>query len=753
MVAFLEKSTESDGFHQVIDFLNHSHISCALTKKPAVYVSFIKQFWRTAEVSTDTDGMVTITASIYGHSKTLTEASLRRHLKLEDHDGLTSLPNLEIFEYLQLHLHLHLHHLESHHHHHPHLNLHLIIFHLLNLPPIPIAPYYSQPSCAVGHVFTPHESPLHAVHSHESDEVSLKLQELTNLVSQLSARIGVLETDLKKTKLIYSSAFTKLILRVKKLETQVKSGKARRKAKYVLFEDEDIQDDSYKQGRMSFDDHQEGVEWIPDKETKVHDKEVQEKASDETELVVQDETPTEVLQDQESSEKGQSTVSTAGAVGTASEVPQMVSTAEERVSTAEVDISTAGRVVYSRRNSRVTRQDKGKGIMTEPESKNKSKKELEQERLSLAEAIRIQEQIDEDQRAQIARDEEIAKQWQEQERIEQERVESEGLTTKEIDWNDPSIQSYNEIRPIFEKVWKFNNESKPMDSDKLSERISKKKSQEEIVKDDADTELENEKEQTEQVVEEVSKVSTGKRKKSFSRRKTKKQRVELDDEPEELKELLDIVPREDIAVEVESLSTKYLIVDWKTIMMTENFMYYQIIRGDGSSKNYKILSEMLDDFDRQDVIDLYNLVKERYRSSKPEGWTLCEFCGVHILLMENGIAIHMLTEKKYPLSQEMLSRMLSRRYLNKVSYIVVLDSSKTAYALQSKEEDHSLGFTSVRVWRFGWSFGGVKMVRLEGRLEEGDRWWMVVRLEEGGRSRTRLSQLILHLSIFGNSLR
>ncbi|GJQ90377.1 hypothetical protein Tco_0001516 [Tanacetum coccineum] len=33
-------------------------------------------------------------------------------------------------------------------------------------------------------------------------------------------------------------------------------------------------------------------------------------------------------------------------------------------------------------------------------------------------------------------------------------------------------------------------------------------------------------------------------------------------------------------------------------------------------------------------------------------------------------------------------------YLNKVSYIVVLDSSKTTYALQSKEEDHSLGFKS-----------------------------------------------------------
>ncbi|GKC14942.1 hypothetical protein Tco_1011724 [Tanacetum coccineum] len=42
-------------------------------------------------------------------------------------------------------------------------------------------------------------------------------------------------------------------------------------------------------------------------------------------------------------------------------------------------------------------------------------------------------------------------------------------------------------------------------------------------------------------------------------------------------------------------------------------------------------------------------------------WRLCDFCGIHILLMENGLAIHMLTEKKYPLSQEMLTKMLSRK--------------------------------------------------------------------------------------------
>ncbi|GJW78698.1 putative ribonuclease H-like domain-containing protein [Tanacetum coccineum] len=102
MAAFLEKSTGSEGFHQVIDFLSQSHISYALTKTPEIYVSFIKQFWRTAEASTDTNREVTITATIDGQFKTITEASLRRHLKLEDHDGITSIPNSEIFEQLAL---------------------------------------------------------------------------------------------------------------------------------------------------------------------------------------------------------------------------------------------------------------------------------------------------------------------------------------------------------------------------------------------------------------------------------------------------------------------------------------------------------------------------------------------------------------------------------------------------------------------------------------------------------------------------
>ncbi|GJS85061.1 hypothetical protein Tco_0751602 [Tanacetum coccineum] len=290
--------------------------------------------------------------------------------------------------------------------------------------------------------------------------------------------------------------------------------------------------------------------------------------------------------------------------------------------------------------------------------------------------------MDDEQRAQIARDEEIARQWEAEE---QQRAIDEEQSAK-IDWNDPSVimyhaklmkpktitqarrnmikylknqgnykikdfkgMSYNEIRPIFEKVWNFNN------TNHVLPEPTKKKEQ------DKSTPIE----------EEVAKRPGVKRKKSIPRKSTKgshkKQKLEEDAEREGLKEYLDVVPREYVPIDVESLSTKYPIVDWKTFIVSEKFMYYQVFKGDGSSKNYKILSEMLEDFDRQDG-DLHTLFEPNTEDEilvhQPNydvlSWTLYDHSGVHIVLMQNGIAIHMLTEKSYPLSQEMLTKMLSR---------------------------------------------------------------------------------------------
>ncbi|GJW27859.1 hypothetical protein Tco_0044734 [Tanacetum coccineum] len=415
---------------------------------------------RSVEATTDDNGEVQITATIDGHSKTITEASLRRHLKLDDHDGITSIPNLEIFEQLAL-MGYHTYsdkltfqkgafspqwrkQLQQHSRTYPVPSLSIKVFNNMKRPtkgyssqevalfhtmlnvsepstspsritsslshspeplfehspdhitaavsfPSPTQP--TQPSPGVEqHIPTPHDSPLHVVHSHGSDEGSLKLTELTTLVTKLSKRIGVLEDDLKKTKLTYSATITKLILKVKKLEVKVKAGTARKRARVVLSKDDaDVEDDSSKQGR------------------KLSDAEVQEKASTETKPIIQEVTPTEVIQDQGSSEKG------------------ILKT-----------------VTYRRRGEeKRTRKAKGKAIMTEHETKKKSKKELEQERLSFIDVIRLQEQMDEEQRAQIARDEEIARQWNEEE---EQRAMSEAKSSKKIYWNDPSVIRYHALK-------------------------------------------------------------------------------------------------------------------------------------------------------------------------------------------------------------------------------------------------------------------------------------------------------------------
>ncbi|GKE47727.1 hypothetical protein Tco_1478985, partial [Tanacetum coccineum] len=48
--AYLKKPTGSEGFQEIVDFLNGSHISYALTTNPTIYVSLIEKFWQTATV-------------------------------------------------------------------------------------------------------------------------------------------------------------------------------------------------------------------------------------------------------------------------------------------------------------------------------------------------------------------------------------------------------------------------------------------------------------------------------------------------------------------------------------------------------------------------------------------------------------------------------------------------------------------------------------------------------------------------------
>ncbi|GJY67977.1 hypothetical protein Tco_0470959 [Tanacetum coccineum] len=146
-----------------------------------------------------------ITATIDGRVKTITEASIRRHLKLEDSDSISTLPNNEIFEQLD----------------------------------------------------------LMGVHSLRSDEGSMTLHELMVLCTTLSKKVESLESDLKQTKLTYGAAYTKLIMKVKKLENRIKSRRTRRRVRLIVSEDEDDIEDPSKQGRRIAQlDEDEGITLI-----------------------------------------------------------------------------------------------------------------------------------------------------------------------------------------------------------------------------------------------------------------------------------------------------------------------------------------------------------------------------------------------------------------------------------------------------------------------------------------------------------
>ncbi|GKB15962.1 hypothetical protein Tco_0849885 [Tanacetum coccineum] len=122
--------------------------------------------------------------------------------------------------------------------------------------------------------------------------------------------------------------------------------------------------------------------------------------------------------------------------------------------------------------------------------------------------------------------------------------------------------------------------------------------------------------------------------------------------------------------------------------------YLVIYRANGNFRAFNYLMEVLHIFDRQDLFHLYDLIRDQFSEvtldgfelilwgdlkimmeSSTEGneqsdfwsgqqdwkivtWRLYESCGVCILEFEDGIVIHMLVERRYPLSKDLLQKML-----------------------------------------------------------------------------------------------
>ncbi|GJS18102.1 hypothetical protein Tco_0412574 [Tanacetum coccineum] len=160
---------------------------------------------------------------------------------------------------------------------------------------------------------------------------------------------------------------------------------------------------------------------------------------------------------------------------------------------------------------------------------------------------------------------------------------------------------------------------------------------------------------------------------------------------DELRNYLRIVDFEKSAQDRESLEAISMITEFKVIDSPDG-EYLIIYRANNHFRAFNTLWEILHILDRQDLYHLYLVVQDYYKHIPPTGlglillgdlttiwetsatsdddfwknqedweiirWRLNESSGVHTLELEDGTMIHMLTERRYPLSRELMIRML-----------------------------------------------------------------------------------------------
>nr|GFA07284.1 hypothetical protein [Tanacetum cinerariifolium] len=134
-----------------------------------------------------------------------------------------------------------------------------------------------------------------------------------------------------------------------------------------------------------------------------------------------------------------------------------------------------------------------------------------------------------------------------------------------------------------------------------------------------------------------------------------------DEVPEEkVKEMMQLVPIEEVYV--EALQVKHPIIDWKVHIEGQR-AYWKITRLGGSSASYQFFIDLLKHLDREDLNQLWVLVKESLSNRPPtsdkemELW-LYDTCGVHHVTAKDK-EIFMLVEKDYPLRKGLAIGMIS----------------------------------------------------------------------------------------------
>ncbi|GKC15419.1 hypothetical protein Tco_1012201 [Tanacetum coccineum] len=273
---------------------------------------------------------------------------------------------------------------------------------------------------------------------------------------------------------------------------------------------------------------------------------------------------------------------------------------------------------------------------------------------------------------------------------------------------DLKTKSFDEIKALYEKVKRFDDSFITIGSTEderkikeMNEGASDPDKKKKFVKEDVSTKVPTK--------QDVAEQGTKKRKCGHMKiiaRKRKRSQLDVDSDDEHRK-CLKIVTFEG-TINSEIMERKLFISKLDKVSSPEgdNLVVYRV---NGNFRAFNYLMEVLHIFDRQDLFHLYDLVMKQYSESTPDGielilwgdlkimmessievtdqgdfcndqqdweivtWRLYEACGVCILEYKDGTVIHMLVERKYPLSKELLQRMLDFRLEVKVESTAALD--------------------------------------------------------------------------------
>nr|GEZ95889.1 hypothetical protein [Tanacetum cinerariifolium] len=273
---------------------------------------------------------------------------------------------------------------------------------------------------------------------------------------------------------------------------------------------------------------------------------------------------------------------------------------------------------------------------------------------------------------------------------------------------DLKVKSFDDIKKIFNKVYKRVNTFVDMDTENVEKRLKKTQAKGSSKRERQELEQESAKKQK-LVEQEQAKVA--------------------DDDTVELKRCLKIVPEDDdddVVIKATPISSKsFTIVDYK-IYREGKKSYFKIIKADVNSQNYLTFRTMFKNFNREDLEVLRIIVKERFKKTKPvddvknlllqtlktmfephvediiwkyqqgavkvNNWKLFDSCRVYCVTTKTMV-YYLLVEKMYPFKNNVLHQLWS--YLVLLVYKVTDVFNKVNAAM-------SRVTTAVRFSTAGW---------------------------------------------------